>query len=64
MLGVVWWGSSLWIVAGMVVAWLDSRGVGGALGPGRNCGDADGLEGPITGQGGCYLPLPILPHAS
>ena len=40
---------SLWIVAGMVVAWLHSRGVGEAQGPYCNCGDAEELEGAITG---------------
>jgi hypothetical protein len=47
---------SLWIVAGMVVAWLDSRGVGEGQGPYCNCGDAEGLEKAITGQEGSYLP--------
>ena len=47
---------SLWIVAGMVVGWLDSRAVGEVLSLYCNCGDAGGLEGAITGQGGSYLP--------
>jgi hypothetical protein len=59
--GVVWCGGaplslSLWIVAGMVVAWLDSRAVGEAQGPACNCGDADGLERAIAGQRGSCLP--------
>ncbi len=40
---------SLWIVAGMVVASLDSRADGEALGPYCNCGDAEELERAITG---------------
>jgi hypothetical protein len=68
---LVWCGGvlslSLWIVAGMAVVWQNSRGVGVGMGPGSNCGDADELEGSITGQGGSYLPrypstpLTILP---
>jgi hypothetical protein len=41
---------SLWIVAGMVVGWLDSRGVGEGLGPDCNCGDAEELGEAITGR--------------
>ena len=51
---------SLWIVAGMVVGWQDSRAAGEALWPYCNCGDAE-LDETITGQGGSYLPLLILP---
>ena len=51
---------SLWIVAGMVVAWQDSSAVGEALWPYCNCEDAE-FDETITGQGGSYLPLPILP---
>ena len=40
---------SLWIVAGMVVAWQDSRAEGEELGPYCNCGDAEGLDEAITG---------------
>ncbi len=40
---------SLWIVAGMVVAWQDSRAVGVGLWPDCNCGDAEGL-GKVAGQ--------------
>ena len=47
---------SLWIVAGMVVGWLHSRGVGRDQGPYCNCGDAEELERAIAGQGGSYLP--------
>jgi hypothetical protein len=47
---------SLWIVAGMEVEWQDSRALGKGLGPSCNCGDADGLERAITGQGDSYLP--------
>ncbi len=47
---------SLWIVAGMVVGWQDSRAEGEALWPDCNCGDAGGLDEAITGQGGSYLP--------
>ena len=58
---VVWCGGaplslSLWIVPGMVVAWQDSRAEGEELGPYCNCGDAEGLDEAITGQGGSYLP--------
>ena len=48
--GVVWWVSSLWIVAGMVVVWQDSRVVGEAQGKACNCKDADGLGEAIAGQ--------------
>ena len=41
---------SLWIVAGMVVVGLHSRAVGEEQGPYCNCGDAEGLEGAITGR--------------
>ncbi len=41
---------SLWIVAGMVVGWRDSRGVGEGLWPDCNCGDAEELGEAITGQ--------------
>jgi hypothetical protein len=41
---------SLWIVAGMVVGWLDSSGEGEGLGPDCNCGDAKELERAITGR--------------
>ena len=41
---------SLWIVAGMVVGWLHSRGVGEGLGLYCNCGYADKLEEAITGR--------------
>ncbi len=41
---------SLWIVAGMVVAWQDSRGEGEALWPDCNCGDAERLGEAIAGQ--------------
>ena len=65
--GVVWYdvvgllSLSLWIVAGMVVGWHDSRGDGEALGPYCNCLHAEGLGGAIAGQGGSYLPQhPIL----
>ena len=44
---------SLWIVAGMVVGWQDSRAVGDVD---CNCGYVEGLEEAITGQGGSYLP--------
>ena len=40
---------SLWIVAGMVVVWPDSRADGEGLGSYCNCGDAEGLERAITG---------------
>jgi hypothetical protein len=40
---------SLWIVAGMVVGWLHSRGDGEVLGRDCNCGDDGGLERAITG---------------
>jgi hypothetical protein len=40
---------SLWIVAGMVVVWLHSRGGGEERIPVCNCGDADGFEKTITG---------------
>jgi hypothetical protein len=40
---------SLWIVAGMVVVWQDSRGGGEALWQYCNCGDAEELERAITG---------------
>ena len=40
---------SLWIVAGMVVVWLDIRAGGEAQGPYCNCGDAEGLEEAIAG---------------
>ena len=40
---------SLWIVAGMVVDWPDSRGVGEGQGPSCNCGDAEEVEKAITG---------------
>jgi hypothetical protein len=64
--GMVWCGGaplslSLWIVAGMVVGWHDSRRDGEALGPYCNCLHADGLGGAFAGQGGSYLPQhPIL----
>ena len=48
---------SLWIVAGMVVGWLHSRGGGEALGPDCNCEDAEGLGEAITG-----LPTAISSH--
>ncbi len=35
---------SLWIVAGMVVGWQDSRGGGEGQGPDCNCGDAEEME--------------------
>ena len=41
---------SLWIVAGMVVGWHDSRAEGEALGPSCNCGDAEEMERAITGR--------------
>ena len=41
---------SLWIVAGMVVVWLDSRADGEVEGPYCNCGYAEELEEAITGQ--------------
>jgi hypothetical protein len=47
---------SLWIVAGMVVAWPYSRAVCEGLWPDCNCGDAEELERAIAGQGGSYLP--------
>ena len=47
---------SLWIVAGMVAEWRDSRADGEDRGPDCNCGYAEGLERAITGQGGSYLP--------
>jgi hypothetical protein len=47
---------SLWIVAGMVVAWQDSRAVGEGQRPYCNCRHSGGLEEVITGQGGSYLP--------
>ncbi len=42
---------SLWIVAGMVVDWLDSRadGEGLQLWPDCNCGDAEEMEKANTG---------------
>ncbi len=48
---------SLWIVAGMVVVWRDSRGVGEEHGPACNCGHAEKLEKAITG-----LPTAISSH--
>jgi hypothetical protein len=36
---------SLWIVAGMVVVWQDSRGVCEELGPYCNCGYAEEMVG-------------------
>ena len=53
--GVVWCGGapfslSLWIVAGMVVGWLDSRAEGEGLWPDCNCRHAEGLEEAIAGQ--------------
>ena len=36
---------SLWIVAGMVVEWQDSRGVCEELGPYCNCGYAEEMVG-------------------
>jgi hypothetical protein len=53
---------SLWIVAGMVVAWPDSRADGEALGPACNCGDAVGSEEAITGQG--YRDILVHPNLS
>ena len=55
MYGVVWCGwaplsLSLWIIAGMVVAWQDSRGEGEDRGLYCNCEDAEELEEAITGQ--------------
>ena len=52
--GVVWWGGaplslSLWIVAGMVVVWPDSRAEGEALWPACNYGDAEEMEKAIAG---------------
>ena len=41
---------SLWIVAGMVVGWQDSRAVGEVLWPDCNCRHAEGLEEAIAGQ--------------
>ena len=41
---------SLWIVAGMVVEWQDSRADGEGLWPDCNCGDAEELERAITGR--------------
>jgi hypothetical protein len=46
---------SLWIVAGMVVAWPDSRADGEDRGQDCNCGDAEELA--ITG-----LPTAISSH--
>jgi hypothetical protein len=40
---------SLWIVAGMVVVWRDSRGQGEARGQDCNCRHAEELEETITG---------------
>jgi hypothetical protein len=40
---------SLWIVAGMVVAWQDSRAVGEGQWPACNCRDAEEMEEAITG---------------
>ena len=53
--GVVWCGVaplslSLWIVAGMVVGWQDSRAVGEGLWRACNCRHAKGLEEAIAGQ--------------
>jgi hypothetical protein len=49
--GVVWFFSlPLWIVAGMVVAWPDSRAGGEGQSPDCNCGDAGELEGAIAGR--------------
>ena len=47
---------SLWIVAGMVVVWHDSRAEGEGLWTYCNCKDAEGMEEAITGQGDSYLP--------
>ena len=43
---------SLWIVAGMVIAWPESRALGRVVGPYCNCGDVEGLDEAITGHGG------------
>ncbi len=40
---------SLWIVEGMVVVWLHSRGGGEERIPVCNCGEAEGFEKTITG---------------
>ena len=50
----VWYGGallslSLWIVAGMVVVWPDSRAEGEALWPACNYGDAEEMEKAIAG---------------
>jgi len=50
----VWCGGAplslfLWIVAGMVVGWHDSRGEGEGMGPYCNCGDAEEMDKAITG---------------
>ena len=41
---------SLWIVAGMVVGWQDSRAEGEVLWQDCNCRHAEGLEEAIAGQ--------------
>ncbi len=41
---------SLWIVAGMVVGWRDSRAVGEGRGPDCNCQHAESLGEAIAGQ--------------
>ena len=50
---------SLWIVAGMVVGWQDSRAEGEDPWPDCNNGVAAELEEDIAGQGGSFQPTAI-----